>query len=54
MNGVKVKEYKKVFKEICDKFDGAGQFINYSIEEICSHEKLFVEEVIYSVEGLCF
>ena len=33
------------------KYDGAKDFINSRIEEICSKEKLSTEEVIYF---LCF
>ena len=29
------------------RFDGAEDFINDRIEEICSHEKLSAEKVIY-------
>ena len=36
-----------VIKEICEKYDGEEEFNNDRIEEICSHEKLSVEEVIY-------
>ena len=28
MNGIKFKVYKKVRKEICDKYDGTDYFIN--------------------------
>ena len=54
MNGNKVKVYKKVLKGACYKFDGAEEYINERIEEICSHEKLSIEEVSYFVEGLCY
>ena len=46
MNGTKVKVCKKFLKEICVKLDGTEEFIKEEIEEICSHEKLSVEEVI--------
>ena len=39
------------FKEVSEKYDGAEDFINLRIEEICSHEKLSAKEVIYF---LCF
>lgn len=29
------------------KYDGAGDFVNDRFEEICSHEKLYADEVIY-------
>ena len=47
MNGIKINVYGKVFKEICDNYDGAEHFTYERIEEIFSHEKLCVEEVIY-------
>ena len=46
MNGTKVKVCKKFLKEICVKLDGTEEFIKEEIEEICSHEKLSIEEVI--------
>ena len=51
MNNLKIKIYKRVLKEVCKKFEGAEDFINRNIDEICSQEKLSVEEVIYF---LCF
>ena len=47
MNNIKVKVYKNVLKEISEKNDGAEDFINNRIEEICSQEKLSAAEVIY-------
>ena len=47
MNNIKIKVHKKVLKELCEKYDGAGEFINDRIEEICSHENLSAKEVIY-------
>ena len=47
MNNLKIKVYKRVLKEVSEKYDGAEDFINSRIEEICSQEKLSVEEVIY-------
>ena len=54
MNVIKVRVYKQVLKDICNKYDGAEEYINERIKEICSQEKLSLEEVIYFVEGLCF
>ena len=51
MNYIKIKVYKRVPKEVSKKYDGAEDFINSRIEEICSQEKLSAEEVIYF---LCF
>lgn len=39
-----------VLKEICNSYDAAEDLlktINGKIEEICSHEKLFIEDLIY-------
>ena len=47
MNKIKIKVYKEVLKEICEKYDGEEDFLNDRIEEICSHEKLSTEEIIY-------
>ena len=46
MNNIKVKAYKKVLKEVAEKYNEAEDFINNRIE-ICSQEKLSAEEVIY-------
>ena len=51
MNNSEIKIYKTVLKEVSEKYDGAEDFINRTIEEICYQEKLFAEEVIYF---LCF
>ena len=44
INRVKVKICKKVLKEVCINFDGAKDFINSKIKEICSRERLSVNE----------
>ena len=55
MNKIKLNVYKNILQEVCEKFDGAEEFINQKIEETCCHEKLSVEEVTYFVyERLCF
>ena len=54
MNRNNIKVYMKVFKEIYDKHNGAEEFINDRIEEICSHEKLSAEEVIYFLVSFFF
>ena len=51
MNNLYIKICKRVIKEVSEKHDGAEDFINSRIEERCSQEKLFAEEVIYF---LCF
>ena len=49
MNKTKLKVYKKVVHEVCEKFDGAEEFIKEKTEEICFQEKLSVEEATYFV-----
>ena len=51
MNNLKIKIYKRVLKAVSKKYDGAEDFINSKIEEICSQEKLSTKEVI---NFLCF
>ena len=53
MNAVKVKIYEQILKDICNKYDGAEDFFNEKIEELCSHEKLFLEEIIYFGFSVC-
>ena len=53
MNNIKVKIHKRVLKEVSKKYDGAEDFVNIRIKEICSQEKLSAEEVI-SVFSLAF
>ena len=42
---------KSVLKDVSEKYEGAEELINSRIEEMCSQEKLSVEDVIYF---LCF
>ena len=35
MNKTKLNVYKKELYKVCEKFDGAEEFINQKIEEIC-------------------
>ena len=51
MNKSKIRVYKKVLKEVAEKFHGAEDFINNLIDEICSQEKLLAEEAIYFLVG---
>ena len=46
-NNAKLNVYKKVLQKVCEKFDGAEEFIKDKNEEICSNRKLSVEEVTY-------
>ena len=45
MNRVKLKIHKEVLKEVRVHFDGAEDFINSKIKEICSQEKLSINGV---------
>ena len=47
MNNIKVKVYKKVLKEVSEKYEEAENFINNRINEIGSQEKFSAEEIIY-------
>ena len=47
VNNTKLNVYEKVLQEVCEKFDGAEEFIKEKIEEICSNGKFSVEEVTY-------
>ena len=51
MNKLKVKVYKKVLKEVTETYDGAKDFINNMIDDICSQEKLPAEVVLYFLVG---
>ena len=51
MNNSKIKIYKRVLKEVSEKYYGAEEFVSSGIEQICSQQKLSAEEVIYF---LCF
>ena len=43
----------KNIQKVSEKYEGAEEFINSRIEEICSQEKLSVEEIIYYLYFLC-
>ena len=51
MNNLKIKVYKKALKEVTEKYDGAEDFINNSIDEIYSQETLSGKEAIYFLAG---
>ena len=44
---IKFKVYKKVIKEVSEKFEEAKDFISNRINDMCSQGKLSIEEVIY-------
>ena len=47
MNDTKINVYKNILQELCEKFEGAEGYIKQRIEELCSENKLSVEEVTY-------
>ena len=47
MNKIKMNVYKRVFQELCEKFNGAEVYIKERIEELFNENKLSVEEVTY-------
>ena len=48
MSNTKLNVYKKVLQEVCEKFNGAENFIKEKIEGLCcSNGILSVEEVTY-------
>ena len=47
MNKIKIIVYKKLLKEVSEKFEGAKDFINNRFDEIFSQEKLSAEKAIY-------
>lgn len=52
MNNIKIKIYKRVLKEVAEKYDRAEELITNRTDEICSQEKLSTVEVIYFL--VCF
>ena len=47
MANTKLNVYKIVLQEICEKFNGAEEYIKKRIEELCNEKKLSAEEVTY-------
>ena len=47
MSNTKLNVYKKDLQEVCEKFNGAEQYIKKRIEVLCSKSKLSAEEVTY-------
>ena len=43
----KIKCLQKVLQEICEKFNGAEQYIKEKTEVLCSENKLLAEEITY-------
>ena len=46
MNKTKLNVYRNVLHKVCEKFDGAKEFINQKIEAIYCQEKLSVFDQI--------
>ena len=46
MNNTKLNVYRKALQEVCEKFNGAEQYIKERIEELCSESKLSIDEEI--------
>ena len=47
MANTKLNVYKIVLQEVCEKFNGAEEYIKKRIEELCNEKKLSAEEVTY-------
>ena len=47
MSNAKLNVYKNVLQEVCEKLNGAENFIKEAMEELCSNERLSVEKVVY-------
>ena len=41
----KIDVYKKDIEEVCEKFEGALEFINHKVDELCFQEAISTEEV---------
>ena len=41
----KIDAYKKDIEEVCEKFEGAREFINHKVNELCFQEGISTEEV---------
>ena len=53
MNDTKINVYKNILQEVCEKFEGTEGYIKQRIEELCSENKLSVEEVTYLFTNDC-
>ena len=47
MSDKKLNVYKIALQEVCEKFNGAEEYIKKRIEELCNEKKLSAEEVTY-------
>ena len=53
MSNTKVNVYKNVLQKVCEKINGAEQYIKERIEVFCSESKLSIDEVIYLFTNDC-
>ena len=59
MSNTKLNVYKKVLQEVCERFNGAEEYIIERIEKLFSENKLSVDEVThlftndYNLQNLC-
>ena len=47
MASTKLNVYKIVLQEVCEKFNGAEEYIKNRIEELCKKKELSAEVVTY-------
>ena len=47
MSNTKLNIYKNVLLEVCEKFNGAEQYVKERIKALCSESKLSIDEVTY-------
>ena len=47
MSILKIKIYKRVLKDVSEKYEGVEEFISSRIEEICFQEKLSVDFYLF-------
>ena len=47
MNNTKLNIYKKVWQEVCEKFNDAEAFVTEGVVELCNVKKLSTEEVTW-------
>ena len=41
----KIKKYKKITVDVCNKYDGAQEFIINRVRELCSQEGILIDEI---------
>ena len=53
MANTKLNVYKIVLQKICEKVNGAEEYIKKRIEELCNEKKISAEEVTYLFTNNC-